>query len=236
MSPHGLHGHLVDALGRSLTSGEHPAGTVLRLDELTGRYRVSRTVAREAVRVLEALRMVRSRPKVGTIVLPATEWNLFDPLLIRWRLAGADRTTQLRQLAQLRMAVEPAAAGLAALHAGSGQRERLLRLAQKMSRTAGATGTDAEAIEAYVAADITFHRLLLAASGNEMFAHLGEVSAEVLQGRLTHRLLPTGPDPAGTSRHLKAAEAINRGDAEAAERELRSIVTATAEEVDELLD
>jgi DNA-binding FadR family transcriptional regulator len=40
---------------------------------------VSRTVAREAIKVLAAKGLVVSRQKVGTRVLPRDQWNLFDP-------------------------------------------------------------------------------------------------------------------------------------------------------------
>ena len=79
-----------------------PASTrrarVLRIDELESRYGVSRTVVREAVRVLEAMHLVESRRRVGVTVRRTEEWNVFDPAVIRWRLAGADRPRQLRSL------------------------------------------------------------------------------------------------------------------------------------------
>jgi DNA-binding FadR family transcriptional regulator len=231
MIPRGLHGHLLDLLGQALTSGEYPAGSVLRIEELVARYGVSRTVVREAVRVLEAMRMVRSRPRVGTIVRPVTEWNLFDPQLIRWRLAGSHRGVQLRQLSQVRAAVEPAAAALAAREATAEQRAELRRLAEEMARIAG-TGD----IPAFVAADIDFHQLVLVASGNDMFAHLADFTAEVLRGRAELHLMPATPSPTATSRHLAVAEAVAAGDAETAEYLLRQIVLAAAEEVDTILD
>ncbi|NJP70766.1 GntR family transcriptional regulator, partial [Streptomyces sp. C1-2] len=50
----GLHGHVLDTLGPSITAGEYPPGSVLRTDELAQRFEVSRSVMREAVRVLES--------------------------------------------------------------------------------------------------------------------------------------------------------------------------------------
>lgn len=225
--PRGLHGHLLDTLGTALTSGEYPAGTVLRIDELTAAHTVSRTVAREAIRVLETLGMVQSRPKVGVTVRPQETWNVFDPLLIRWRLAGRQRGRQLNQLAQLRAAVEPAAAALAARTATPQQRERLREIADEM---AGATS-----IAEFVTADIEFHRLVLTSSGNDMFAHLAHVTAEVLRGRVEQHLMPDRPDPTALSRHVAVADAIARGAAAEAEHVLRTLVLAASEEVDRML-
>ncbi|MEV0389497.1 GntR family transcriptional regulator, partial [Nonomuraea sp. NPDC050643] len=112
MELRGLHAQMVDRIGRSIAAEELRAGDVLRLEDLQERYGVSRTVAREAVRVLESKRVVTSRPRVGVTVRPMSTWNLYDPQVIRWRLASPRRETQLRELAELRAAVEPAAAAL----------------------------------------------------------------------------------------------------------------------------
>lgn len=87
----GLHARVLDSLGPAITAGEYPAGSVLRTDELAQRFEVSRSVMREAVRVLESMHLVASRRRVGVTVRPAEEWNVYDPQVIRWRLAGADR-------------------------------------------------------------------------------------------------------------------------------------------------
>jgi DNA-binding FadR family transcriptional regulator len=230
MFPRGLHGQLLDLLGQALTSGEYPTGSVLRIEELSVRYGVSRTVVREAVRVLEAMNMVRSRPRIGTVVRPAAEWNLFDPQLIRWRLAGDHRGVQVRHLSQVRAAVEPAAAALAAREATAEQRAELRRLADEMARHAEAGDTDG-----FVGADIEFHRLVLTASGNDMFAHLADLTAEVLRGRAELHLMPPTPAPTATHRHAAVADAVASGDGETAERLLRQIVLAAVEELDALL-
>nr|WP_042184033.1 FCD domain-containing protein [Kibdelosporangium sp. MJ126-NF4]CEL16030.1 Transcriptional regulator, GntR family [Kibdelosporangium sp. MJ126-NF4]CTQ93955.1 Transcriptional regulator, GntR family [Kibdelosporangium sp. MJ126-NF4] len=226
-----LHAHLLDSLGLALTSGRYPSGTILRLDELTTQYGVSRTVGREAVRVLEALRMVRSRPKIGLIVRPATEWNLFDPQLIRWRLAGADRRELLRQMSQLRAAVEPVAAGLAATNASDEQRGELLRLADQMRDQAIAGDP-----HAFIEIDIDFHRLVFVASGNDLFVHVGEVTTEVLHSRAELRLFPPNLQNTALEWHLLEADAIAGGDAVEAERVSRCIVLDSAAEVDRLLE
>lgn len=230
-SARGLHAQLLDSLGLALASGRLASGTVIRLDELTKRYGVSRTVAREAVRVLEALRMVRTRPKIGMIVLPVSEWNLFDPQLIRWRLAGGDRQELLRQLSQVRAAVEPVAARLAAENATDEQRIELVRLATEMRQHAVAADD-----RSFTAADIAFHRAVFLASGNGLFVHVGEVTAEALQGRAELRLLPPVLETTALDWHDVVAEAIQRGDGAEAERVARQIVLQAADDIERLLN
>ncbi|GGO83302.1 FadR/GntR family transcriptional regulator [Wenjunlia tyrosinilytica] len=223
----GLHARVLASLGPSITSGESPTGTVLRIDELEARFRVSRTVVREAVRVLESIGLVESKRRVGVTVRPPEQWNVFDPYVIRWRLAGPDRPRQLRSLTVLRSAVEPVAAGLAATAATADQCARLTGLALEMASAArGGTPRD------YLMPDIAFHRLVLDSSGNEMFARLGDVVAEVLTGRTEHQVMFTEPDPAAVTPHIRVADAVRARDAEAAEREMREIVAGAMKELD----
>jgi DNA-binding FadR family transcriptional regulator len=79
-------------------------------------------------------------------------------------------------------------------------------------------------LEAYLVADILFHRTILEASGNEMLGGLGNVVAEVLAGRTHHHLMPARPEPIAISWHAEVAQAVQSGDAVTAERTMREIV------------
>ncbi|MER8224942.1 FadR/GntR family transcriptional regulator [Streptomyces sp. NPDC094143] len=223
----GLHGHVLDTLGPEITAGEYPAGSVLRTDELAQRFDVSRSVMREAVRVLESMHLVESRRRVGVTVRPESEWNVYDPQVIRWRLAGADRPRQLRSLTVLRSAIEPVAAGLAARHATSEQCAELTECALGM--VAHSRG---HKLEGYLLHDVAFHRVILSASGNEMFARLGDVVAEVLTGRTQHDVMFEDPDPAAVTLHVRVAEAVRAGDAARAEELTREITVGALQELD----
>jgi DNA-binding FadR family transcriptional regulator len=225
----GLHGHVLDTLGPEITAGEYPPGSVLRTDELAQRFDVSRSVMREAVRVLESMHLVESRRRVGVTVRPKSEWNVYDPEVIRWRLAGADRPGQLRSLTMLRSAVEPVAAGLAARHATAEQCAELTECALGM--VANSRG---HKLEEYLVHDVAFHRVVLAASGNEMFARLGDVVAEVLAGRTHHDVMFEDPDPAAVTLHVQVAEAVRAGDAVRAEALTREISVGALQELDVL--
>jgi DNA-binding FadR family transcriptional regulator len=223
----GLHGHVLDTLGPAITAGEYPPGSVLRTDELAQHFEVSRSVMREAVRVLESMHLVESRRRVGVTVLPSSEWNVYDPQVIRWRLAGADRARQLRSLTVLRSAIEPVAAGLAARHATAEQCARLTECA--LGLVANSRG---HRLQAYLVHDMAFHRVILEASGNEMFARLGDVVAEVLSGRTHHDVMFEDPDPAAVTLHVQVAEAVREGDAARAEQLTREITVGALHELD----
>ncbi len=170
---------------------------------------------------------VESRRRVGVTVLPACEWNVYDPQVIRWRLAGADRPRQLRSLTVLRSAIEPVAAGLAARNATAEQCAELTECALGM--VAHSRG---HKLEGYLFHDVAFHRVILTASGNEMFARLGDVVAEVLAGRTHHDVMFEDPDPAAVTLHVQLAEAVRARDAARAEKLTREITEGALQELD----
>lgn len=215
-----LHDGLLDALGREIVDGVTPVGSALTLDGICVRFGVSRTVAREAMRMLESMRLITSRRRVGLVVRPREEWDVFDPRLIRWRLDGPQRADQLRSLTELRLAVEPHAAACAAAAAGRQEGDELVALTARMRRL-GEEGRLAEFMEL----DIEFHARLLRASGNEMFAALTDVVAEVLRGRTEHGLMPPHPEEEALAAHEAVAAAVRAGDAEAAETAMSLITT-----------
>lgn len=223
-----LHDSVLTALGTAIVSGEYPEGQVITLDGVSARHRVSRSVAREAIRVLESMGMAASRRRVGITIQPSHKWNVFDPRLIRWRLDSEDRAAQLASLSELRRGFEPAAAALAARRADPHQC-RILAAAVSDMVVHGRTGD----LESYLLADKIFHRTLLEASGNEMFRALNDVVAEVLSGRTHHGMMPDRPNPAAIALHDEVARAIRLGDEDAAERAMRAIIDEAASAVAE---
>ena len=108
---------ILDTLGEEIVSGKQPEGHTFTLHDLSERFDISRTVAREAMRALEQLGLVSSSRRVGLKVLPQSEWNVFDHAVISWRLrSNEQRPAQLASLRELRDSVEPGAARLAAVN------------------------------------------------------------------------------------------------------------------------
>jgi DNA-binding FadR family transcriptional regulator len=222
----GLHTSVLDTLGREITAGELAPGSVLTLERLQQRFGISRTVARECMRLLEQLRLVTSGRRVGIVVRPVVDWDVLDPLVIRWRLAGPGRPAQLRSLIELRAAVEPLAASSAALHASDDQRAEIVATVERM-RAAREAGLRDD----YLALDIEFHTNLLRASRNEMFAALTDVVAAVLAGRTAAGLAPRETSNATLDGHDAVAHAVLAGDGAEAERNMRGIMSAARESI-----
>ncbi|HET7740288.1 MAG TPA: FCD domain-containing protein [Mycobacterium sp.] len=226
-----LHESLLTALGTAIVSGQYASGHVLTLDRVGAEHGVSRSVAREAIRVLESMGMIESRRRVGITIQPPEKWNVFDPRLIRWRLGSGDRAAQLVSLSELRRGVEPTAAALAARRADPHQCRTMAAAVSDMVMH-GRSGD----LEAYLLADKAFHQTLLEASGNEMLRALNGVIAEVLTGRTHHGMMPERPNPAAIELHDEVARAIRLGDEAGAERAMRAIIDEAAAAVGDGLE
>lgn len=224
------HSSVLEDLGLRLASGDLAAGQVLTLADLEEHYRMSRTVIREAVRVLEAMGMLESRRRVGITVQPVERWSALDTRLIRWQLAGPLREQQIAAVTELRSAVEPVAARLSAVRSSDFERAEILRLAGLLEQLGTESRGDGED---YLAADIAFHDLILDSSGNLMLAANKPAIAAILAGRSHAGLTPATPDADSLRHHVQTARAIARGDAEAAERHARCYVHIVLEEVRE---
>ncbi|MEV5767453.1 FCD domain-containing protein [Micromonospora sp. NPDC052213] len=222
----GLHARVLDHLGTAICGGELAAGAVLNIDELVERYAVSRSVVREVLRVLASIGFIETRRRVGVMIRPTNAWNVFDPQVIRWRLASSGRIAQLRSITELRTAVEPHAALLAASRVGHDEASDLVGLAAKMW-AAGKAGDE----ERFLRLDIEFHRRVLVASGNEMFVRLQELVAEVLTGRHQHHLMPHHPHEQALQLHAEVAQAIQRRDGERARQAMVQLMEQAFDEM-----
>ncbi|MFT4285832.1 MAG: FCD domain-containing protein [Protaetiibacter sp.] len=221
-----LHVQVLDRLGLAIANGELREGESVTIDELESRYGVSRSVIRETLKVLESKGMVASRRRVGVAILPVRNWTLYDPAIIRWRLASDGRQGQLRSLIELRLAIEPEAARLAAERATVDDASALMGVAAQLW-AAGRGGR----MEEFIELDIEYHRLLLAASGNEMFAHLDSLIGEIISGRAAYGLMPQNHSTDGLQLHVDVATAVQAGNTDLAHDAMHKIIVLAIAEL-----
>lgn len=206
-----------DTLGRRIVDETLAPGQVMTLEELEEEFGVSRSVAREAVKLLESVQLVHSRRRVGIQVREADQWDAMAPRVIEWHLAGSRRFQELRWISELRRGVEPSAAGLAASRADDQQRAQLFAAVDAMADAAA--GRD---LRGFLRHDVDFHRTILEASGNPLIASHQQVIDAVLAGRT--RLLAFMPSSAVIDLHRRVARAIADRDPGAAERWMRAVL------------
>ncbi len=175
-----LHDRVVQQIGRSIVTGEVGPGAALVSERLAAELHVSRSVIREAFRVLEAKQLIVARPKVGTLVSSPTRWNYLDPQVISWRIGSERRDEQVGELYALRLAVEPVAARIAASIASIDEITGLTRAIDDMY-----DALDRRDLHSFTVADVSFHVSLLELSGNQMFGCLSGAVSMAVRARET---------------------------------------------------
>ncbi|MEH1128316.1 FadR/GntR family transcriptional regulator [Micromonospora sp. CPCC 206061] len=214
-APRGVHGQTVEALGRRIVAGDIPEGATLDIAALRAELDVSLTALREALKVLSAKGIIDARQKRGTFVRPRADWHLLDVDVIRWHFAASAGERLCEMLHEVREIVEPAVARLAALRACAAD---LVALDRAIDQMAVAEGDPSAA----VAADLNFHRTLLAVSHNELLQRMEVVLATGLAER--DRVVHGGPHDDPVPSHRAVVDAIREGDAAGAEKAMRRLL------------
>lgn len=203
----GLHGQTVETLGTRIVHGHYTPGTSLPPEQLEQEFGISKTVLREALRVLAAKGLVDSRQKRGTVVRARAHWKLLDADLLRWQ-GGEPDAAFLENLAEVRGIVEPAGARLAA----SRRTDDDLAALQAALQVMADAGSDARAV---VEADLAFHRALLDSAHNELLSRMEVVIEAGLRAR--DQLVHQGEHwPDSVPAHRSVLDAIEAGDGVAA--------------------
>ncbi|PYY56157.1 GntR family transcriptional regulator [Curtobacterium sp. MCSS17_011] len=212
---------VLDQVGAAVVSGAVAMGSRRSIDDLVAWTGASRSIVREAVRVLVALGLLTARQRVGVTVLGVREWDVLDPRVVRWRLRGPDGDRVAAELRELRAAVEPAAAAAAARRAALDEfvdrREALRTTADELA----AAATRDDRLD-FVIADVRFHALVLDLSGNALYRRLHQVVGQVLRERGSVR-----PDRHDVGLHLALADAVLDGRPDEAASTMRAIVDRT---------
>ncbi len=172
---HNLTYQLAHDLGTSIVVGKYSIGDSLPTEaELCIEYDVSRSATREAVKMLSAKGLIASRPKKGIRVLPESSWNMFDTDVLGWILSSNPSLTLLKSFTEVRAAIEPQAAALAAVNATFDELEEIEKALARME--AAEKGLD-DSLDS----DIAFHTSILKASGNPFIVQLTDFISTALR-------------------------------------------------------
>lgn len=224
-SGRGIHGMAVNRIGQRIIRGDLAPGAILDPVELERELDVSRTVIREALRVLAAKGLVDARPNRGTFVRPRDDWSLLDPDLLRWQVEDWPNRDFLANLAEVRSIVEPAGARLAAQRRDERDLEAL-RMALDSMAAANESGTADEIVRA----DLAFHRALLMATHNELLQQMELVIEAGLRAR--DQLVHThGTVPDSTPEHRAVFEAVEAAKPDGAESAMHRLLEHAARDV-----
>ena len=209
---------IVQALGVAIVSGAYSVKNPFPIEaELCKQYGASRSVLREAVKMLTAKGLLSARPRQGTWVQPEENWNLLDPDVLRWLMERKPSYALLREFAQVRLAVEPKAAALAAKMA-TPELKDAIRTA--IGRMAEADRDEEDPLPS----DIAFHIAVLRASGNRFYSQLSGVTESALRISIRMQNRYKGVRRASVADHKRISDAILAGDAAAAEEAMRLLI------------
>lgn len=233
----------VHKLALDIVAGTYKPGHLLSLETVSSLLGVTKQMAREVTQTLSDKGLVQVTPRVGAIVQSLDSWAVLDPMVIDWRLEVSP-LGHIRSLVELREAIEPVAAHAAATRASPEQRQRLMRLSEKLKELGLAKNFDREAFQHV---DARFHEAVLASSQNEMFHGLAYTVEKVMNYRIQKMVaerireqraraelatsdemikdfpLP-GPEPIAVYLHVGMAHAIDQGYPAAARDFCRAIL------------
>jgi len=211
-------GTIARDLGVKIVSGKLKPGTILDGEiAASDQRKVSRSAYREAVRILTAKGLVRSKPKTGTWVNPRRDWHLLDPDVLSWIFQVEPDYGLLVNLFELRRMVEPEAAALAAQRRSAAH---LKSMSEALTGMANFTLVTKQGRDA----DQDFHAALLEASGNDFLATLtASITAAVNWSTVfKQRIEPLKRDPVPD--HRKVYDAVAAGNPTAARRAMAELV------------
>ena len=208
---HSNHAEVARSIGVDIIAGRYAEGMRLPGDaELIAMFGVSRPVLRESVKTLVAKGLLTTKARVGTVVRERGAWSMFDADVLAWHLdAGIDKRF-LGDLAEIRLAVEPRAAALAAVRRTEADIAELQRSMDRMRREASDSVGFADA-------DLALHSAVASASGNVFMRSIGNV----IEAALRASFLLSAPVDSQEREiallwHQRIVDAIIAGNAEAA--------------------
>lgn len=226
----GIHGQIVEEVGNRIVRGDWKAGEQLPDESVFGtELDVSRTVVREAMKVLSEKGMIASRPRIGTRVSPQDQWNHLDPDVLKWIFANSPTKKNVDDLIELRRMIEPVAARLAAERISDEEIEALRQAYQEMFEA----GDD---VEKGIEPDLRYHHIILKASNNQMLEPLGHTIEAALAA--SFRISSSVPSNrvASLKRHEAVMEAITSHDGDRAEEAMCNLIDRSQEVIQTSID
>lgn len=208
----GLPAQIAGRIGRRIIQGElKPGDTLPKELDLLAELQVSRSTLREAFTLLASNGFIEARQRIGTRVRPPDRWNTLDPMVIAWQSEAGDPAAMAQELFEIRLAVEPLAARLAAQRA---RPEDIARIRAALK----AMGQDHANPQGAMQADIDFHLQVIAAAHNRFLMPVASVIRAALVISVPRTFEKFGGMEHSMAMHGDIARAIEQNRPEAAAR------------------
>ncbi len=205
-------------IGSDIVNGVYQVGQALPTEaEFSTEFNASRTSVREAIKMLSAKGLVSSKPRRGIRVMPEEAWNIFDTDILTWALKGKPSFRVVTEFFQLRVAVEPEAAGLAAQFGLPEQKAAIWDALGRMRDTEDKS-------EDAMSADLDFHIGILYATRNRFYIHLKDFIRSALNVTIQHTTPAAASYDEVLATHERVVRAIEAGDTQRARMSMRLLI------------
>jgi len=216
-------------LGRRIVTGRYAPGSLVDDENtLSERFQVSRTVVRDAVKILVGKGLLEVRRGIGTKVKQRTDWGLLDDDVLAWQLSAPPKAATLKQLIEVRQVFEPRAARWAAIRAAPEEIADIRAACDAMD-------CEIDNPDQFVIADARFHRAVLTAAHNEFLSAL----EGVIYSALLSSIRLTNPDKEANAQsvplHRNVYDAICRNDEVEAEASMALLLVDANHRINTLI-
>lgn len=216
---------VVDLLGRAIVAGRRPAGSLLPTEEeLSMRLQISRTSLREGMHALALKGLVDTRRRRGTVVNDSSRWDVLDRDVLRWIALSPDPAFY-RELLEVRMIFEPAAAKIAAVRASNAQ---VLAIENAFHSMVAALPDD---VEGCCQHDLAFHELIIASTGNPLLIRFAAAIRTALLSAFHLSSNARKSYENSLAEHGAVAVAIRSRDGDGAEEAMGTLLAGTARDL-----
>ena len=227
-SQRSIHGRIAHEIGQQILRGDLAPDEVLPSEtDLGAQFGVSRTVLREAIKVLAAKGLVESRTKIGTRVKPRDQWNMLDPDVLSWSLASHDAEDYALAVSEMRRVLEPAGAALAAQRATPEQVARIQAAYDAMA----ATGDDEDSSDH----DVRFHLAILEATNNPFLVSMGHVIESAIAFNIKLSVKFPNLRVQSVPLHRVVLERIEKGDPRGAQAAMVKLLQEAQVDIERIL-
>jgi DNA-binding FadR family transcriptional regulator len=217
---------IAEDIGSAIVAGRYrPDELVPGEHALSKKFRASRPVVREALKLLSAKGLIDSRKRAGTRARPREAWHMLDADVLAWRLKGRKTEPKFAfDFLHARAIIEPAAAAMAA-------RNRTAKALKAIEEAFADMQNSSDDPASFAGPDIRFHRAILTATGNEFIAAFGALIEAALVAFVHIASRHPGAPAPSVPLHRDVLEAIRRRDSEGAYAAMMALLDRTSRNV-----
>ncbi len=221
---------VIDQIVSMMENGTLKIGDQLPSErELVDQLQVARASVRESLRILEFQGVIEVQPGKGAFVVGSID-NLYtgEEGVRKW---FREHATELKEIYEVRDALEGRAARLAAINILPDETENIRRTLDQALESIPIGDWDT-----IIQSDRLFHHLIGEYSGNQLLSQLVDITYEVTGGPRPSLLEIPGRAEISIQQHQTVVDAIASGDPDAAEKTMVAHISNVRDSIEKLIE